>query len=122
MINYCENGFDLQSCALLEKVILASFSSSFSPHLSKSYTEAIFRPRPFHAAATVIGVNMINWEELKHIHVIKKLDEVLSSWFNTAILIADGHGIILNHAKGDKPACKNMLMQLNLEMMLYMNL
>ncbi len=37
---------------------------------------------------------MINWEELKHIHVIKKLDEILSSWFNTAILIADGQGTI----------------------------
>ena len=40
---------------------------------------------------------MINWEELKHIHVIRKLEEVLSSWFNTAILIADGHGVIRNH-------------------------
>lgn len=58
---------------------------------------------------------MINWEELKHIHVIKKLDEVLSSWFNTAILIADGHGMILNHVKGEKPNCKNMLMQLILQ-------
>jgi two-component system, NtrC family, response regulator HupR/HoxA len=58
---------------------------------------------------------MINWEELKHIHVIKKLDEVLSSWFNTAILISDGHGIILNQVKGEKPNCKNMLMQLILQ-------
>ncbi len=58
---------------------------------------------------------MINWEELKHIHVIKKLDEVLSSWFNTAILIADGHGTIHNHAKGEKPNCNNMLVQLILQ-------
>lgn len=58
---------------------------------------------------------MINWEELKHIHVIKKLDEILSSWFNTAILIADGHGTIHNHAKGEKPNCKNLLVQLILQ-------
>lgn len=58
---------------------------------------------------------MINWEELKHIHVIKKLDEVLSSWFNTAILIADGHGTIHNHSKGEKPNCNNMLVQLILQ-------
>jgi transcriptional regulator with PAS, ATPase and Fis domain len=58
---------------------------------------------------------MINWEELKHIHVIKKLDEVLSSWFNTAILISDGHGTIHNHVKGEKPTCNNMLVQLLLQ-------
>lgn len=58
---------------------------------------------------------MINWEELKHIHVIKKLDEVLSSWFNTAILISDAHGTIHNHVKGEKPSCNNMLVQLILQ-------
>lgn len=58
---------------------------------------------------------MINWEELKHIHVIKKLDEILSSWFNTAILIADGHGTIHNHMRGEKPSCNNMLVQLILQ-------
>jgi len=58
---------------------------------------------------------MINWEELKHIHVIKKLDEVLSSWFNTAILISDSHGTIHNHVKGEKPSCNNMLVQLILQ-------
>ncbi|MGE3263437.1 MAG: sigma-54 interaction domain-containing protein [Bacteriovoracia bacterium] len=58
---------------------------------------------------------MINWEELKHIHVIKKLDEILSSWFNTAILIADGQGTIHNHMRGEKPSCNNMLVQLILQ-------
>ena len=55
---------------------------------------------------------MINWEELKHIHVIKKLDEILSSWFNTAILISDPQGNIHNHSKGEKSNCKNLLVQL----------
>ena len=47
--------------------------------------------------------------------MIKKLDEVLSSWFNTAILISDGHGTIHNHVKGEKPTCNNMLVQLLLQ-------
>src|ERR1700722_18837946 len=58
---------------------------------------------------------MINWEELKHIHVIKKLDGILSSWFNTAILISDAHGTILNQQKGDKPSTNNLLVQLILQ-------
>ena len=58
---------------------------------------------------------MINWEELKHIHVIKKLDGILSSWFNTAILISDAHGVILNHQKEEKPNCNNLLVQLMLQ-------
>ena len=58
---------------------------------------------------------MINWEELRHIHVIRKLDEILSSWFNTAILITDSHGTIHNHPKGQKPNCKNLLCQLFLQ-------
>lgn len=58
---------------------------------------------------------MINWDELKHIHVIRKLEEVLSSWFNTAILISDGHGVIRNHGKGEKPHSKNLFCQLILQ-------
>ena len=32
---------------------------------------------------------MINWEELKHIHVIRKLDEILAQWFHTDIFFVD---------------------------------
>ncbi|NUM88875.1 MAG: sigma 54-interacting transcriptional regulator [Bdellovibrionales bacterium] len=58
---------------------------------------------------------MINWEELRHIHVIRKLDGILSSWFNTAILITDAHGTITNHPKGDKSGAKNLLCSLFLK-------
>lgn len=58
---------------------------------------------------------MINWEELKHIHVIKKLDGILSTWFNTAVMISDSHGVILNHKAGEKPNCNNLLVQLMLQ-------
>jgi two-component system response regulator HupR/HoxA len=38
----------------------------------------------------------INWEELKHIHVIRKLEEILAQWFNTDILFVDERGQIRN--------------------------
>ena len=55
---------------------------------------------------------MVNWEEIKHIHVIRKLEEILSSWYNTAIMMTDNQGAIRNHGKGEAPHSKNMLCQL----------
>jgi two-component system, NtrC family, response regulator HupR/HoxA len=40
---------------------------------------------------------MINWEELKHIHVIRKLEEILGTWFNTDIFFADERGEVRNY-------------------------
>jgi len=39
---------------------------------------------------------MINWEELKHIHVIRKLEEILAQWFNTDIFFVDERGQVRN--------------------------
>jgi two-component system response regulator HupR/HoxA len=39
---------------------------------------------------------MINWEELRHIHVIRKLEEVLGSWFMTDIFFVDERGHFRN--------------------------
>jgi len=39
---------------------------------------------------------MINWDELKHIHVIRKLEEILAQWFNTDIFFVDERGEIKN--------------------------
>lgn len=39
---------------------------------------------------------MINWEELKHIHVIRKLEEILAQWFNTEIFFVDERGQVRN--------------------------
>lgn len=35
---------------------------------------------------------MINWDEFEHIHVIKKLKEILSSWWNIDIVFTDERG------------------------------
>lgn len=45
---------------------------------------------------------MINWEELKHIHVIRKLEEILAQWFNTDIFFVDAKGAIQNLDLQDK--------------------
>ena len=55
---------------------------------------------------------MINWDEIKHIHVIRKLEEILSSWFNNAVMMTDDHGVIRNHGKGEEPHSRNLLCQL----------
>lgn len=37
---------------------------------------------------------MINWDEFEHIHVIKKLRHVLSSWWNVDIIFTDERGMV----------------------------
>ncbi len=45
---------------------------------------------------------MINWEELKHIHVIRKLEGVLAQWFHTDIFFVDERGVVRNYDPRDK--------------------
>jgi DNA-binding NtrC family response regulator len=52
---------------------------------------------------------MINWDELKHIHVIRKLEEILGSWFNTDIFFVDEKGQCRNWESGDKREFRNSL-------------
>ncbi|MFN7727622.1 MAG: sigma-54 interaction domain-containing protein [Bdellovibrio sp.] len=37
---------------------------------------------------------MINWDEFEHIHVIKKLRQVLASWWNVDVVFTDERGMI----------------------------
>src|SRR5262245_6545846 len=58
---------------------------------------------------------MINWEELKHIHVIRKLEQILSQWFNTEVFFLDERGTIKNYDPMDRqrefknPLCATLL-------------
>ena len=58
---------------------------------------------------------MINWEELKHIHVIRKLEEILAQWFNTEIFFVDERGAVRNYDPLDRqrefknPLCATLL-------------
>jgi len=47
---------------------------------------------------------MINWEELQHIHVIRKLEQILAQWFYTDIFFVDERGTIKNFDWKDKKA------------------
>ena len=45
---------------------------------------------------------MVNWEELKHIHVIRKLQTILTQWFSTEVFFVDERGVIRNFDPADK--------------------
>ncbi len=58
---------------------------------------------------------MINWDELKHIHVLRKLEQILAQWFNTEVFIMDSQGRVQNYDPTDRqrqfknPLCASML-------------
>src|SRR3954467_3184971 len=37
---------------------------------------------------------MINWDEFEHIHVIKKLKQILNSWWNIDVVFTDERGLL----------------------------
>ncbi|MGE0764645.1 MAG: sigma-54 interaction domain-containing protein [Bdellovibrionales bacterium] len=45
---------------------------------------------------------MINWDEFEHIHVIKKLKQILSSWWNIDVIFTDERGMIRGDSKNGK--------------------
>src|SRR5688572_15354761 len=45
---------------------------------------------------------MINWDELKHIHVIRKFEEILAQWFHTDIFFVDERGTVRNYDPLDR--------------------
>ena len=45
---------------------------------------------------------MINWDEFEHIHVIKKLKQILSSWWNIDVVFTDERGNLRSDPKGAK--------------------
>mgnify|MGYP001558776109 CR=1 FL=1 len=45
---------------------------------------------------------MINWDELKHIHVIRKLEGILAHWFHTEIFFVDERGKVRNLDTSDR--------------------
>ena len=37
---------------------------------------------------------MINWDEFEHIHVIKKLKQILNTWWSIDVVFTDERGVI----------------------------
>ncbi len=58
---------------------------------------------------------MINWEELKHIHVIRKLQQIIGQWFYAEVFFLDERGNVRNYDPYDRqrefknPICGNLL-------------
>ncbi len=57
---------------------------------------------------------MINWDEFEHIHVIRKLKEILNSWWNIDILFTDDRGHVRGFG-GDKAKLSNQAVKLVVE-------
>lgn len=58
---------------------------------------------------------MINWEALRHIHVIRKLQAIIGQWFHSEIFFLDERGVVRNYDPSDRqrefknPLCGNLL-------------
>ncbi len=58
---------------------------------------------------------MINWDEFEHIHVIKKLKEVLAKWWNVDVFFADDRGNLKLIEKDKKKEYSNSVMNILLQ-------
>jgi transcriptional regulator with GAF, ATPase, and Fis domain len=56
-------------------------------------------------------MSSIQWEDFERIHVVKKIREVIGSWFSVDILLVDDQGKIRNSYKGDEAPRANFLMK-----------
>ncbi len=58
---------------------------------------------------------MINWDDLKHIHVIRKLQQIIGQWFYAEVFFLDERGNVRNYDPYDRqrefknPLCANLL-------------
>ncbi len=56
-------------------------------------------------------MSSIQWEDFERIHIIRKIREVIGSWFHVDILLVDDQGKIRNSFKGDESPRANFLMK-----------
>ncbi|MBS1984532.1 MAG: sigma-54-dependent Fis family transcriptional regulator [Bdellovibrionales bacterium] len=53
---------------------------------------------------------MIKWEEFEHIHVVRRIREVVGNWFNVDVLFVDEQGRMRNFERGQKKLWSNTLL------------
>ncbi len=58
---------------------------------------------------------MINWDEFEHIHVIRKLKEVIAKWFNIDVFFGDDRGNLKIIERGTKREYSNHVLNLLLQ-------
>ncbi|MFN8846437.1 MAG: sigma-54 interaction domain-containing protein, partial [Bdellovibrionales bacterium] len=52
-------------------------------------------------------MSMINWDEFEHIHVIKKLKQILNSWWNIDVIFTDERGQLKGFEGGRNAFCNS---------------
>jgi two-component system response regulator HupR/HoxA len=62
------------------------------------------------------GKNMINWKEMKNLHVISKLSEILNKWYGTELIWTDSHAKIQSGHLEKGREHKNLFFKLQLGM------
>jgi len=55
---------------------------------------------------------MFNWDEFEHLHVVRKLKEILGQWWNVEIFFTDDRGFLRNIEKGQQVTFKNPVLNL----------
>jgi len=59
---------------------------------------------------------MINWDMIKDLHVIKKLEEILGKWFGMDIVYANEFGRVLSDITGKEKKFQNHLFKLQMQL------
>ena len=55
---------------------------------------------------------MFDWDEFEHLHVVRKLKEILSQWWNVEVFFVDDRGLLRNFEKGQAKTFKNSSLNL----------
>lgn len=55
---------------------------------------------------------MFDWDEFEHLHVVRKLKEILNQWWNVEVFFADDRGFLRNIEKGKQQTFKNPVLNL----------
>jgi len=55
---------------------------------------------------------MFNWDEFEHLHVVRKLKEILGQWWNVEIFFTDDRGFLRIIEKGQESTHKNPVLNL----------
>ena len=55
---------------------------------------------------------MFQWDEFEHLHVVRKLKEILNQWWNVEVFFADDRGFLRTIEKGQEKTFQNAVLNL----------
>src|SRR5690606_8801069 len=71
------------------------------------------------SALTAQGARMVNWSDIQNLHVITKMESILSNWFGTELFWTDVHGKIHSGHLDKDYSFKSHFMKVQLRDMKY---